>query len=91
MTRGVDHVDDDGAVLRVLALVGDGGVLREDRDALLALEIVRVHDPIVDLGVRVEGVGLAQHGVDERGLAVVDVRDDCDVPEVFAGGKSHKQ
>ena len=31
-----------------------------------------------------EGPGLAQHRVDERGLAVVDVGDDRDVPQVAA-------
>jgi hypothetical protein len=32
----------------------------------------------------VERAGLTKHGVDERGLAVVDVRDDRDVPKVFS-------
>ena len=34
--------------------------------------------------VRGEHAGLAQHGVDQRGLAVVDVRDDRDVADVGA-------
>ena len=81
---GVDDVDDH----RLAAAGGTGvvhrGVLREDRDALLALEVTGVHDPLGDaLGlVGGEGAGLAQHGVDERGLAVVDVGDDRDVAEV---------
>ena len=33
-----------------------------------------------------EGAGLPEHGVDERGLAVVDVGDDRDVAQVVAGG-----
>ena len=73
----------------------DGGVLREDRDALLALEVHRVHDPLADgavLGlVRGERAGLPEHGVDERGLAVVDVGDDRDVAEIIAGTHGHEK
>ena len=61
-------------------------VLREDRDALLALEVAGVHDPVghaLELVGR-ERAGLAQHRVDERGLAVVDVGDDRDVAQVVA-------
>ena len=72
---GVDDVDPHAVAL-------DRRVLGEDRDALLALEVHRVHDPLGDLLVGPEGAGLAQQGVDERGLAVVDVRDDGDVAEV---------
>ena len=59
-------------------------VLGEDRDALLALEVHRVHDALGDVLVGAEGAGLPEHGVDERRLAVVDVRDDRDVAEVGA-------
>ncbi len=77
---GVDDVD-----LRVPEL--DRGVLREDRDPLLALEIGRVHHPLADVLVLAERAGLPEHRVDEGRLAVVDVGDDCDVPEVVAGCK----
>ena len=65
-----------------------GGVLREDGDALLALEVTGVHDPLGHaLGLVLgEGAGLTQHGVDEGGLAVVDVRHDCHVAEVCPHG-----
>ncbi len=76
VARGVDHVDLD-------ALVLDGDVLREDRDATLALLVVGVKNPLLDLLVLAEGVGGLQHLVDQRGLAVVDVRDDCDVADVL--------
>ena len=59
----------------------DRGVLGEDRDALLALEVGRVHDPVDDLLAGAERAGLAEHGVDEGGLAVVDVGDDGDVAQ----------
>ena len=69
---GVDDVDFAAAVV-------DGGVLGEDGDAALALELVGVHDALGDLLIGAEGAGLAQHGVDEGGLAVVDVGDDGDI------------
>ena len=81
---GVDDVDEQ-------VLATDRGVLREDGDALLALEVHRVHDAVGDgalvllvLGV---GAGLQQHRVDEGRLAVVDVGDDRDVADVVAAEK----
>ena len=79
---GVDHVDRHGALGGVLAAVGDRRVLGEDRDALLALEIVRVHGALLHVLVRAEGAGLTQHRVHEGRLAVVDVGNDRDVAEV---------
>ena len=65
--------------------VAHRGVLGQDRDALLALEVHRVHDAVGDFLVGAERAGLAQHGVDEGGLAVVDVGDDRDVAEGARG------
>ena len=94
-------VDHEQAALDLAAEVGVAGrvddveadavdvdrrLLGEDRDALLALEVARVHDPVDDRLVRAEGAGLAEHRVDEGGLAVVDVGDDRDVAEVVADG-----
>jgi hypothetical protein len=75
---GVDDVD------RHRVAVPDGGVLGEDGDPLLALELAGVHDPVLDVGVLAEGARLPEHRVDQRGLAVVDVGDDRDVPQVAA-------
>ena len=72
VTRRVDDVDEGVAVV-------DGGVLREDGDAALALQIRVVHRTLRDPLVRAEDAALVEHGVDERRLAVVDVRDDRDV------------
>ncbi len=75
---GIDDVDD-------LAVPLDGGVLGEDRDAPLSLEVVTVHHALVleagaaDLGADFEDA------VDERGLAVVDVRDDSDIADGLHG------
>ena len=65
-------------------LVVDGRVLGHDRDALLALEVDRVHDPLDHVLVGAEDAGLPEHGVDEGGLAVVDVGDDGDIADVGA-------
>ena len=64
----------------------DGGVLREDRDPLLALEVGRVHHALGHVLVLPEGAGLPEQRVDEGRFPVVDVRDDGDVSEVFAAG-----
>jgi len=68
----VDDIDEH-------VLVVDGGVLRQDGDAALALEVVAVHYAIDHPLVGAEDSALMQHRVDERRLAVVDVGDDRDV------------
>src|SRR6478735_8775344 len=92
---GVDDVDGDAvgeaAVLGGLAGVVHRGVLREDRDALLALEVTGVHRALVDVLVLAERAGLPEHLVDEGGLAVVDVGDDGDVADVRAGLHGHEE
>ena len=79
VARGVDHVDGDLAVRR---LAVDRGVLRQDGDALFALELTGVHDAVDELGALGKGAGLPEHGIDQGGLAVVDVGDDGDVAQV---------
>jgi hypothetical protein len=73
---GVDDVD-------LRAVVAAGGVLGENRDAPLALE-AGVQHALGCLLVRGERPGLPQQRIDERRLAVVDVRDDGDVSDVVA-------
>jgi hypothetical protein len=70
----VDDVD-------VHALVIHRGVLREDGDAALALDVVGVHHALDEMLVSGEGTRLAKELVDQRGLAVVDVGDDGYVAE----------
>ena len=65
------------------------GVLREDRDALLALQVAGIHDAVDGLRAFGERAGLAEHRVDEGGLPVVDVRDDRDVAEVSSSAHGH--
>ena len=81
VARGVDDVDEQ-------VLVVDRGVLGEDRDAALALEVGVVHRALGDPLVRAEDAALVQQRVDQRRLAVVDVGDDGDVaPERVGDGR----
>ncbi len=75
VARGVDYV-----YLRVA--VTHGGVLREYGYAALALEVAGVHDPGLDLLVFAKNARLLEHLVDQRGLAVVDVGDYRNVPQL---------
>ena len=76
VARGVDDVD-------LRPLPANARVLRQDRDAALALQIVRVHHAVGDDFVVAEGPRLAEHVIDQRGLPVVDVRHDGDIAKRF--------
>src|SRR5882724_1036340 len=58
-------------------------VLRSNGDALLALEIHRVHHPLLDLLIRPKSPRLPQELIDQGGLAVVYVRNDGNVTDLF--------
>jgi hypothetical protein len=60
-------------------VIGDGGVLGQDGDATFALQIIGVHDPLHHRFTLAENAALPEHGVHQRGLAVVHVRDDGNV------------
>ena len=66
-------------------VIEERGVLRKDSDAAFLLEIVRVHDTVDDDLIGAENSALAQHGIDERGLAVIHVGDDGDVANGLHG------
>ncbi|MEJ7697714.1 MAG: hypothetical protein WKF78_14120 [Candidatus Limnocylindrales bacterium] len=72
-------------MFRLDAVVVDGGLLGQDGDALLALQVARIHDPVDERLVGPEGAGLAKHRVDEGRLAVVHVGHDRDVADVGPG------
>src|SRR5437879_5840333 len=51
-----------------------------------ALEVVPVHAPLGDCLILAEDPTLPEHGVHERGLAMVHVGDNGDITNVFAYG-----
>ena len=57
-------------------LVDNGDVLGQDGDATLALKVVVVEDELSEIFGLADKVGLIDHAIDQRGLAVVDVGDD---------------
>jgi len=82
VTRRVDQVNPN-------PLEADAGLLGVDRDAAFALQILAVHHPFGDFLVLAKRTGLAQETVEQSRLAVVDMRDDREVPEVFTGLLTH--
>ncbi len=57
----------------------DGGILGQDRDATLALEVVRIHYPFSYLLVVAENTRLLEQPIHQRGLAVVDMGDNRNI------------
>ncbi len=78
VARRVDDVD-------AIVLPADCRVLREDRDAALTLERIRVHHALGRRLARIERARLFQELIDECRLAMIDVRDDGDVAELGRG------
>ena len=62
-------------------VIEDGGVLGQNGDAALALQVIGVHDPLDDVLIGAESAALLQHSVNQRGLAVVNVGDNGDVAD----------
>ena len=80
VARRVDQVQD--VLLPVVGRVVQADRVGLDGDAALALEVHGVQD----LGLHLAGLerpGVFQEAVGQRGLAVVDVRDDREVPDVL--------
>ena len=90
----VGEVDVTGRVdqVQLVALPGDANRLRLDRDPALALEVHRVEQLVAHIA---HGDGLRQleDAIGERRLAMVDVRDDREVADVFLvhGGSAATQ
>ncbi len=87
VARRVDDVDP-------ITVPMESRVLRANRDSLLALEIHRVHHALLDLLIGAKGPRLPQQLIDQRRLAMVDVRNDRDITDfihsrdVSSGGRS---
>ena len=77
MAGGIDDVEGDALRVAVLGRQRAGvfhcRVLGEDGDALLAFQIVGIHHTIRHFLTLAKHVGLLKHGIDQGGLAVIDV------------------
>ena len=76
MARGVHNVD-------LHIVVHAAAVLGQNGDAALALDVTGVHYALGNLLVVAEGAALAQHLVHQRSLAMVNVRDNGNVAQIF--------
>src|SRR5690606_6177510 len=65
---------------------GKRDILRENGDAALPLEIVRVEDALPEVLVARDRAGLPEEAVDHGRLPVVDMRNDGDVSDSIEGG-----
>ncbi len=88
LERPLDFAAKIGVARRVhdidfYARVKHSRVLGKDGDAALAFQIVRVHNALGDGLVVAERATLAEHGVNQRGLAVIHVGDDGDVANTW--------
>ena len=80
---GVEDVD-----AHILPL--HGAVLGGDGDAAFTFQLHAVHDAVVHFLVGAEHAALLEEGVDQGGLAVVDVGDDGDIAKrLVAGDGTH--
>ena len=66
MAGGIYYVD-------LHAVIGGGGVLRQNGDAALPFQVAGVHHTVLHHLVIPEGAALLEHFIDQRGLAVVNV------------------
>ena len=81
VARGIDDIDLD-------ALVAAGAVLGQNGDAALTLDVTAVHDTLSHSLIVAESAALAQQGVHQRGLAVVNVSDDSDIAQIVTNHKN---
>jgi hypothetical protein len=71
----------------LIVAIPHGRVLGHDRNASFAFKIHRIHYAIDDGLILAVCARLLKHRVDKRGLAMVDVSDNCDVAYLF--GRDH--
>ena len=65
------------------SFINDGDVLGQDGDAALTLKVVVVEDELAEILGLADEIGLIDHTVHERGLAMVDVGDDRYVSDIL--------
>src|ERR1700761_5003376 len=82
VARRIDDVD-------TVVAPSDRGILRKNGYAALALQIVGIHHALLQILARIERAGLPQQLIDERGFAVIDVRDDGDVAKLLSHSEAY--
>src|SRR5213078_1139275 len=76
VTRCIDDVDPVTLPLKSC-------ILRTNRDSFFALEIHRIHHALLDFLIGAKRPRLAQQLIDQRSLAVIDVRNDGDITDLI--------
>ena len=76
VARGIDDVD-------FRSLIMHGGILGQNGNAALTLQIARVHHAVHHGLVLAVDAALLEHFIDQRRLAMVNVCDDGDISNVF--------
>jgi hypothetical protein len=62
--------------------VPDGRIFRRDGDAPFFFQIHGIHDPVLHDLMRPERAGLPEHGVNQGGLAVIDMGDNRNISDI---------
>ncbi|GBE30088.1 hypothetical protein BMS3Bbin04_01114 [bacterium BMS3Bbin04] len=83
MTWGIHDVDRGPLPI-------DRSVFGHDGDAFFALEIIAVHNTFLDSLIGTEQTRLMQHPINECSLAMINVRNDGQVAQIFASSYRHK-
>src|SRR5690606_24435283 len=82
VARRIDDID-------TCAVPVNGRTLGKNGDAALFLQVVGIHDALFHLLIFAERAALLQDGIQQRGLAVVDVGDDGDITDGRTGHSLH--
>ena len=77
MARGIDDID-------LYALIINGSIFRQDRDSTFTLDIIGIHDTLLNFLICAEYSALLQKLIDKSRLAVVNMGDDCDISYIFS-------
>ena len=72
MSWGVNDVD-------LCSFIVDCSILCKDGDTSFTFKVTVIHDTVLNRLVVTEGTALFEHLVNQGGLTMVYVRDDCDV------------
>ena len=81
MSRGVNDIDP-------IIVPSDRSIFGQNGNATLTFLIIGIHDPLSARIFAIQGAGLLQQAVDQRGFAVVNVGDNGDVAKRFHAGSN---